>query len=127
VKALHGRQCSATPGPNRAFKLDLRFKLVPYASPIATPSSVAAMSRGAVGAALGVAGTTVYLRPDIVYEWARNAATTGSAVGSAAISSREMEQLTKMVRLGDPFGAGSQRFREASDLTTPLRCPSSPS
>lgn len=50
------------------------------------------MSRGAAGAALGAAGATVYLRPDILINWVRNAAASGSA-----LTSREVEHLSKLV------------------------------
>ena len=56
------------------------------------------MSRGSVGAALGAAGATAYLRPDLLIEWAHRAATSGAALGKDALSSKELEQLSKMVR-----------------------------
>lgn len=58
------------------------------------------MNKATVGAALGATGATVYLRPDILLEWLRNATRPPSAVGSnGMIYGQEMEQLSKMVRL----------------------------
>ncbi|KAG7667130.1 hypothetical protein Ndes2526B_g04367 [Nannochloris sp. 'desiccata'] len=55
------------------------------------------MSRGGVGAALGAAGATAYLRPDLLVEWAQRAATSGAAIGKDTLSSKELDQLSKMV------------------------------
>jgi Protein of unknown function (DUF1664) len=57
------------------------------------------MSRGGIGAAVGAAGATAYLRPDLLIEWAQRAATSGAAIGKDTLSSKELDQLSKMVRL----------------------------
>jgi hypothetical protein len=56
------------------------------------------MSRGGVGAALGAAGATAYLRPDLLIDWAQRAATSGAVLGKDTLSTKELEQLSKMVR-----------------------------
>ena len=50
------------------------------------------MSRGAAGAALGAAGATMYLRPDILIDWVRHA-----AASSSTLTNREIEHLSKLV------------------------------
>jgi hypothetical protein len=61
------------------------------------------MSRGVVGAAAGTAATTIYLRPDLVVEWARNAATRGSALAAQpGLGSGELQQLTQLVSAAVP-------------------------
>ena len=55
------------------------------------------MSRAGFGAAIGAAGTTAYLRPDLVLDWARNAATSGATLSHTAMQSKEMAELSRMV------------------------------
>jgi hypothetical protein len=57
------------------------------------------MSRGAGTLALGAGGATLYLRPDLVLEWARNAVARGSNLSAqyGVPSSIELQQLTQLV------------------------------
>jgi len=57
------------------------------------------MSKGGVGAALGAAGATAYLRPDLLIDWAQRAAISGAVLGKDTLNSRELDQLSKMVRM----------------------------
>ena len=71
------------------------------------------MSRGTAGLAAGAAATTVYLRPDILIDWVRNAAIPHQTGGN---SSKEIGELTRLVRnhfiftrISHPFHPNSWR------------------